>query len=134
MENLNLEQFSPTKTELIALTEKCKGLKINGIEDREGFLAVSTRRKELKGSRVSIQKMGKSLRENAVKFQRAVIEKEKDTRSCPRMPFHGMLVKLVPSHLKCFSSAKRTSGSSLSPCVIPSATASEVQEQNPRPV
>jgi len=78
METLNIEKFSPKKAELVALADSYKALTINGVEDKEGYLAVDNARKELKTKRVQIQKDGKSLREEAVTFQRAVISKEKE--------------------------------------------------------
>jgi hypothetical protein len=78
MENLNLEQFNPKKSELLSLADKYKSLEIKGLNDNEGYLAVDKGRKELKTARVEITKRGKELRDEAVKFQRAVISLEKE--------------------------------------------------------
>jgi hypothetical protein len=63
---------------LIELRDKFKDLKINGVEDREGYKKVSEARKTLKSERVMIVKDAKELRESAVKFQRAVIAREEE--------------------------------------------------------
>lgn len=66
------------KESLITLASKYKGLKIEGVHDREGLKRVTEARKILKGERVQIQKDAEELREGAVKFQKAVIAKEKE--------------------------------------------------------
>lgn len=48
MENLNLDKFNPTKTELTALVEKYSILAINGVADKVGYEAVDKARKDLK--------------------------------------------------------------------------------------
>lgn len=35
LESLSIEQFNPKKAELTAMAEKYRGLKINGVEDKE---------------------------------------------------------------------------------------------------
>jgi hypothetical protein len=71
-----LQILDEKEVSLIELKARCSGLKIAGIEDKVGFKAVREARLTLKDARVQIQKDGKSLRENAIKFQKAVIEKE----------------------------------------------------------
>lgn len=61
---------------LIQLREKFSGLAIVDANDKEGFKAVRDGRLELKNARVAVEKDGKALRENAVKFQKAVIKRE----------------------------------------------------------
>ena len=78
MESLNIEKFSPKKAELIALADKSKGLVINGVDDKIGYSLVHDTRMELKRARVEIAKTGKNLRADALSFQKAVIEKEKE--------------------------------------------------------
>jgi hypothetical protein len=78
MENLNLEKFNPQKSELITIVNGYKDLTINGIDDKEGYLAVHKSRMELKKIRVNIQNTGKELRADAIKFQKSVIDKEKE--------------------------------------------------------
>lgn len=78
METLNLEKFSPKKTELISLAEECRNIIINGIEDKEGYEKANRMRIQLKNTRVEIQKTGKILRTDALAFQKAVIAREKE--------------------------------------------------------
>jgi hypothetical protein len=75
---LNIEAFSPKKAELIAAAEKYRSLKIRGVEDEDGYVAVDAARKDLKSKRCEIQKTGKELRAEAIAFQKAVIAKEKE--------------------------------------------------------
>lgn len=75
---LNIEKFNPTKAELLILADKAKWLEIKGVDDKEGYQAVHKQRIELKNARVEITKIGKALRADALAFQKAVIEKEKE--------------------------------------------------------
>jgi len=76
--NLDIEKFNPKKVELIKKVEKYKNLKINGIEDKVGYQLVDTARKDLKATRGQITKAGKELRDEAVKFSKVVIAREKE--------------------------------------------------------
>lgn len=78
MKTLNIEKFNPTKAEITSLVEKYKSLTISGIDDKAGYEAVHKARVELKNVRVNITKTGKSMREEALKFQKDVIAKEKE--------------------------------------------------------
>lgn len=78
METLNIDKFNPKKSELIQLADSCKNLIIKGVDDKEGYELVNRKRIELKNARVEITKTGKTLRAEALNFQRAVIEKEKE--------------------------------------------------------
>lgn len=78
MKDLKIEKFNPTKAEVTALVGKYKDLKIEGVEDKKGYMAVDDARKELKKVRVQISKDGKELRAEAVAFQKAVLKKEKE--------------------------------------------------------
>lgn len=71
-----LQLLDEKEASLIELREKFKGLKITGLEDKAGYKAVREARLILKDNRVQVQKDGKALRENAVKFQKRVIERE----------------------------------------------------------
>ena len=75
---LNIEQFSPKRAEITKLITKYKGLEIKGIDDIEGYEVVNNARKDLKKTRVHIQKTGKDMRAEALKIQRDVIKIEKD--------------------------------------------------------
>jgi len=63
---------------LIELRERFSSLSIVDVNDKDGFKAVRDARLECKRVRVSVEKDGKALRENAVKFQKAVIKREDD--------------------------------------------------------
>jgi len=78
MEKLDLEKFNPQKAELTKIVSEMKDLTIKGVDDKEGYLAVDTARKNLKAIRVKITKTGKDLRAEALSFQKAVIAKEKE--------------------------------------------------------
>lgn len=69
--------FEITEDGLIALRDAFKDLTIAGQEDKAGLKTVENARKALKSQRVKIKKASENLRESAVKFQKAVIEREK---------------------------------------------------------
>lgn len=78
METLDLERFSPKEAELAALAEEGKHIVINGVDDKAGYELAQKVRIKLKNARVEIQKTGKLLRADALAFQKAVIEREKE--------------------------------------------------------
>lgn len=78
MESLNIESFNPTTAELRQLVEKTKTVIVTDIGSKEQMDIVKENRIMLRDARVKITKMGKELRDGAVKFQKAVIEKEKE--------------------------------------------------------
>lgn len=78
METLSLEQFSPKKAELVQMAEEARLLVIAGPDDKIGYDRVHKKRMSLKAARVEITKTGEAIRANAIKFQKAVIEKEKE--------------------------------------------------------
>ena len=59
------------------MAEKYLPLKINGIDDKTGYKIVHEARMICKSTRVKVEKHGKEMRENAVKYQKAVITEEK---------------------------------------------------------
>lgn len=67
-----------TKEQLVTLADSVKDLVIKDTEDKPGLKAVVEGRKKLKAQRVEIQKEAKSIRESAVRFQKAVIAKESE--------------------------------------------------------
>jgi hypothetical protein len=71
-----LEKFDVTTEALQDLVEPVKALKINGVDDREGYVKVREARLMLKNKRVEIEKSGRALRDNALKFQKAVIVRQ----------------------------------------------------------
>lgn len=80
MENqsLSLEKFNPTTAELTALAEKSRKLEVKDLGDKATLALVHDYRMELKAARVTIEKSGKAIREDALKFQKAVIAKERE--------------------------------------------------------
>lgn len=76
--NNGLVSFEERTAMLTALKEKHTGLKINGIEDKAGLLAVSKARKELKSARVDIQNEGKEMRSLLTTFSKDISAKEKE--------------------------------------------------------
>lgn len=73
-----MEEFNPTKEQLLQLADSYKHLSIANIDDEEGKELVKVARKELVSKRTEIEKTGKRLREWALKFQKDVIAKEKE--------------------------------------------------------
>jgi hypothetical protein len=70
---LNLERFSPAKAELHALVEKAQ------LVTKDSSPAeVHEMRSLLRSTRTGITKTGKAMREDAIKFQKDVIAKEKE--------------------------------------------------------
>lgn len=85
MENTTVEKIETglqvldhREAELIILANKYKDLKIAGVDDKVGYKQVREARIELKTARVSVENDAYGLRENAVKFQKAVIAREKE--------------------------------------------------------
>ena len=78
MKEDSLEKFDPTTAELTALVERTKGIIATDLEDPEQLKVVKESRQALQRARVNIEKKGKALREDALKFQKAVIAKEKE--------------------------------------------------------
>jgi hypothetical protein len=75
---MNLEKFDPTVAELTKVAEESRAIVVTDFDDPKQIEAVHAKRIELKKTRVSIEKRGKELREDAVKFSKAVIAKEKE--------------------------------------------------------
>jgi hypothetical protein len=72
-----LQLLDQHEADLNLLAEQFKGLTIKGVDDKLGFATLRDARITLKSRRIQIEKDGKALRENAVKFQKRVIEREK---------------------------------------------------------
>ena len=75
---MNLEKFDPTVAELTKVAEESRKIVVTDFDDPKQIEAVHAKRIELKKTRVSIEKRGKELREDAIKFSKAVIAKEKE--------------------------------------------------------
>jgi hypothetical protein len=73
-----LERFDVTAESLKQIVEPYKELKIADVNDRDGYVQVREARLALKAKRVQIEKSGKELRDNANKFAKAVITREKE--------------------------------------------------------
>lgn len=72
-----LQKFNVTDAAISELSSKYMGLKIDGIDDKKGAKAVHEALMDVKGRRVAVQKIGKELRADAIKYQNAVIAEEK---------------------------------------------------------
>lgn len=73
-----IEKFPIKGEDLTAMALKCAELTIKGLEDKEGYKAVSAARKELKSTRTKITNAAKEIRDPALKLQRMVIAREKE--------------------------------------------------------
>lgn len=75
---MQLSDFNPTKADVLALVEKSKGLRINGVNDKTGYEQVHAARMNLKNKRIEIEKKSKDLRADAQKFNKDVLALEHD--------------------------------------------------------
>jgi hypothetical protein len=73
-----LQILDEKEASLVELSQKFRGLKITSASDRDGYKAVREARIALKNARVQVEKDGKALRDNAVRFSKRVIEREKE--------------------------------------------------------
>ncbi len=69
-------KLSVTEQELIAKAEKYKNLFISGADDKNWYDMVQTARKDLKNTRVSVEKFSKAYRDPANKFAKDVMPEE----------------------------------------------------------
>ncbi len=74
---MELERFDITEAAIAIMSEKYMQLTIKDIDDADGFEQVHTARMDVKTRRVKVMKTGKEIRADAVKFQKAVLAKEK---------------------------------------------------------
>lgn len=72
-----LQKFNVANATIAEWSDKFMPLKIDGIKDTKGYAEVREARLFMKGRRVEVQKTSKLLKEDALKFQRAVNEEEK---------------------------------------------------------
>lgn len=75
---LNIEKFDPTVAELQEVASKARAIAVTDFADEEQLAQVATARKLLKAARVKITNRGKEMREEAVRFSKLVISKEKE--------------------------------------------------------
>lgn len=75
---LNIEKFSPTTADLRQLVAQTSQITATDLKDKAQLKLVKENRTQLADARISITKIGKALREDAIAFQKAVITKEKE--------------------------------------------------------
>ena len=75
---LDITKFSPPVAELQALVEQTKKVTLEHLDNKLQLEIVKEYRIKLKNARVNITKYGKILREDALRFQKDVITKEKE--------------------------------------------------------
>lgn len=88
-----VQKFDPTHAELTAKKEEYQLLLKTEIETKEQFELVSTARKDCKATRVQIEKAGKAIRDEANKFTKSVIAKEKELKSILETTEKNLLFK-----------------------------------------
>ena len=82
--NLSIEQFNPTVAELQSLVDSARAIpKIQGIEDTKTIELKKDKLKELVKARTTIQKAGKSMRDEANAFNKMVLNREKELLAIP---------------------------------------------------
>lgn len=69
---VSLKKFSPTDLAIEEMQKQYLPLKINGIDDRAGYLAVREARLKVKAARIEVEKTRKELKEDALKYGRMV--------------------------------------------------------------
>ena len=67
-----LQKFNIADTAIMELSDRYMVLKTNGLDDRKAFDAVHEARMDVKGRRVEVEKTRKELKEEALKYGRAV--------------------------------------------------------------
>ena len=78
MEHLDIEKFDPDIAKIQKVIDEGRGITVSDFTNKEQLKMVKDQRLRLKELRVAITKHGKMLREEAVKFSKAVIGKEKE--------------------------------------------------------
>lgn len=73
-----IKKFPILPRDLLELASRFANLTINGLADKEGYKAVVEARKTLKKKRVEVENIAYDIRERHIKFQKAVITREKD--------------------------------------------------------
>lgn len=73
-----LAKFRPLPKHLNDMSEKAKGFTLDDFKDAEKSKVAHDHRIALRDARVELQKIGKSLRADALTFQKTVISKEKE--------------------------------------------------------
>lgn len=78
MTDFSIEKFNPTVAELTTLAQSYENLSIDGIEDKEWYEMVKRAQLDLRDKRLFIVATMKNYRQEAIDFQKKVIEKEKE--------------------------------------------------------
>lgn len=78
MEKLNIEKFSPKVAELKELVAVSKDITAKDLKDKNQLEVVKRCRIDLGKARIEIEKTGKSLRDEANAFNKAVLTKQKE--------------------------------------------------------
>ena len=73
-----LQQFDPTTAELLAIVETTKNITATDLKDKTKLEIVKETRIKFMRARTSIVAIGKTLREDALAYQRKVLEKENE--------------------------------------------------------
>lgn len=76
--NETIIKFDPTIEALHAIVEKTKNITATDLEDKSQLEVVKRNRLDIGKARIAIEKKGKELRADALKFQKDVIAKEKE--------------------------------------------------------
>lgn len=72
-----LKKFNITDAAIGALSQEFMSLTIKGLDDHNGYKQVHDARMVIKKKRVEVTKTGKDLREDALKYQKAILGEEK---------------------------------------------------------
>lgn len=73
-----IEKFDPTEAQLREIVSETNALSVSDLKDKAQLKVVRESRIKLKNARVAIQKKGKEMRDDANKYSKAVIEREKE--------------------------------------------------------
>jgi len=75
--DLELIKYDVTEAAISAMNSQYMPLKINGIDDKDGYAVVDKARKVVKGKRIEVEKKRKELNADALSWQKAVNAKAK---------------------------------------------------------
>jgi hypothetical protein len=78
MNNIDINEFNPTLAELQELVSTTKEIEVTDYTDKKQIKEVKENRLALRDARINITKKGKELRQDAIDFQKSVIEREKE--------------------------------------------------------
>lgn len=78
MYDKNIVQFDPDVAQLHQMVEVTSAITATDLKDKKQLAVVKENRIALKNARVKIEKIGKEMREEAIKYQKDVIAKERE--------------------------------------------------------